>query len=128
MPKMSLLRATYRPYKSNKIYLYKGKEPPPSLPPRTHKYNGDPVESEIKHMNEKQLKQLEQKIFTAFLLDNPDIKPTQIMFEECSKIFNESIKNFTENELTSMSLCANGRIYIHTIGKQKDIFKNINNH
>ena len=125
---MSLLRATYRPYKSNKIYLYKGKEPPPSLPPRTHKYNGDPVESEIKHMNEKQLKQLEQKIFTAFLLDNPDIKPTQIMFEECSKIFNESIKNFTENELTSMSLRANGRIYIHTIGKQKDIFKNINNH
>ena len=72
-------------------------------------------------MNEKQLKQLEQKIFTAFLLDNPDIKPTQIMFEECSKIFNESIKNFTENELTSMSLRANGSIYIHTMSKQKDI-------
>ena len=78
------------------------------------------------NMKENNLKQLEQQLLTAFLLDNPDIEPRPILFEECSKIFQNKTKIMSERELNNMSIRVHERLDFHGLEQQKQLLKKLN--
>lgn len=76
-------------------------------------------------MEQNKLLLLEKELFTAFLLDNPDIEPRQTLFEECSLIFQKKTKNMPDEDLNSMSVRIHDRLNRHSPQQQKSILEKV---